>query len=101
MRDAGFARLSFAVRACYVPRSSMIREYVEAALRAARYEKVEDGTFCAEVPELRGVLAIGETLEECRHQLGEVVEEWVLVRVARGLEVPAMGAVEVKVKQAG
>lgn|SRR6266540_2441029 len=63
----------------------MIRQYLEAALRRARYDKLEDGTFYAEVPRLRGVIATGQTLEECRNQLAEVVEEWVLVRVARGL----------------
>ena len=66
----------------------MIRQYVERALRTARYDKLEDGTFYGEVPRLRGVLATGETLEECRNQLAEVVEEWVLVRVAKGLPVP-------------
>ena len=51
----------------------MIRQYVEQALRRASYDKLEDGTYCAEVPELRGVLATGRTLEECREQLAEVV----------------------------
>jgi predicted RNase H-like HicB family nuclease len=74
----------------------MIRQYVEEALKRARYDKLEDGTFCAEVPRLRGVLATGETLEECRDQLGEVVEEWVLIRVAKGLPVPPLGRIEVK-----
>ena len=79
----------------------MIRQYVEEALRNARYDRLEDGTLYGEVPKLRGVLATGETLEECRNQLGEVVEEWVLVRVARGLAVPPLGKVAVKVKKAG
>ena len=79
----------------------MIRQYVEAALRSARYDKLGDGTFYGEVPRLRGVLATGETLEECRSQLAEVVEEWVLVRVARGLAVPPLGKVFVRVKKAG
>jgi len=79
----------------------MIRQYVEEALKIARYDKLEDGTFCGEVPRLRGVLATGETLEECRSQLAEVVEEWVLVRVAKGLAVPPLGKIEVKVKRAG
>lgn len=61
----------------------MIRQYLEEALRTARYDKLEDGTFYGEVPRLRGMLATGRTLEECRNQLAEVVEEWVLVRVAK------------------
>ncbi len=79
----------------------MIREYVERALRQAQYDKLPDGTFYGEVPRLRGVLTAAETLEECRNQLAEVVEEWVLVRVAKGLPVPRLGKVEVKVKKAG
>ena len=78
----------------------MIRQYVERALRTARYDKLEDGTFYGEIPRLRGVLAAGETLEECRNQLAEVVEEWVLVRVAKGLPVPRLGKVGVRVKLA-
>jgi predicted RNase H-like HicB family nuclease len=79
----------------------MIRAYVETALRRARYDKLQDGTFCAEVPRRRDVLATDDTLEDCRDQLAEVVEEWVLVRVARGLALPPSGRIEVRVKKAG
>lgn len=78
----------------------MISRYVEAALRGARYDKLDDGTFYGEVPRLRGVLASANSLEACRDQLAEVVEEWVLVRVARGLRVPAVAGIEVRVKRA-
>ena len=78
----------------------MIRRYVEAALRVARYDKLEDGSFYGEVPRLRGVLVTAASLEACRDQLAEVVEEWVLVRVARGLRVPPMAGIEVRVKRA-
>lgn len=69
----------------------MIRKYVDEALRSSRYDKLEDGTFYGEVPRLRGVLATAETLEGCRSQLAEVVEEWVLIRVARRLPIPRLG----------
>ncbi len=35
----------------------MIREYAEKALRSARYDKLEDGTFYGEVPRLHAVFA--------------------------------------------
>ena len=58
----------------------MICEYVQAALQRARYELIEDEEpFYGEVPELPGVWATGKTLEECRQQLAEVVDGWVLV----------------------
>jgi hypothetical protein len=47
------------------------------------------------------VLATAGTLEECRNQLAKVVEEWVLVRVAKGLAVPPLGKIGVRVKKAG
>ncbi len=53
------------------------------------------------MPGLRGVIALGAGVEECREELAEVVEEWVLVRVARGLTVPKLGGVVVRVKRAG
>ncbi len=77
----------------------MITTYLDKALRRARYQQV-DGVFCATVPGLPGVIATAPTLEACRDQLAEVIEEWVLVRVARGLRVPPLGGIKVEVKKA-
>jgi predicted RNase H-like HicB family nuclease len=79
----------------------MIRAYLDAALKRARYTNLEDGSYCAEVRGLRGVIATGTTLEACRTALQEVVEEWVLVRVARGLDVPSLGSARIRVRKAG
>jgi predicted RNase H-like HicB family nuclease len=78
----------------------MILAYVQEGLAHARYEQLEDGSYIAEVPELPGVLGTGATLEACRSDLAEVIEEWVLVRVARGLPVPMIGGRGVVVKSA-
>jgi len=78
----------------------MITEYVAKALERAHYRLVDDGTFAATVRGLRGVIATGPSLEACRRDLASVVEEWVLVRVARGLPVPALGKAVVKVRRA-
>lgn len=77
----------------------MITRYVEQALRRANYRQV-DGLYCATVPGLQGIIATGATLEKCRGQLAEVVEEWVLVRIARRLPVPRIGGVTVAVRLA-
>ena len=78
----------------------MILKYIDKALRRARYTQPDPGMFCATVPGLRGVIATASTLEICRDRLAEVIEEWVLVRVARGLSVPPIGGVRVAVKKA-
>jgi predicted RNase H-like HicB family nuclease len=69
----------------------MISEHVTQALARAQYRLLEDGTFAATVRGLRGVIATGATLEGCRRELAEVIEEWVLVHVARGLSIPPSG----------
>jgi predicted RNase H-like HicB family nuclease len=75
----------------------MLVEYVEEALRRARYEIIEDEEpFYGEVRELRGVWATGKTLEECREELREVVEEWVVFRLRKGLRIPRLGSQRIK-----
>lgn len=76
----------------------MLTEYVEEALRRAHYEIIEDPDepFYGEVKELEGVWASGKSLEECRSQLKDVVEGWILLSIKKGLPIPRLGAYEVK-----
>ncbi|MBN1455213.1 MAG: type II toxin-antitoxin system HicB family antitoxin, partial [Methanomicrobia archaeon] len=63
----------------------MITEYIQAALTKARYELIEDEEpYYGEVPELVGVWATGKTLEECRKNLAEVIDGWLVVRLRKG-----------------
>ena len=78
----------------------MIQEYIQAALGQAHYELIaDDEPFYGEVPELQGVWATGKTLEACRQHLMEVIEGWILVRLARGMSIPSLGEVELKLPQ--
>jgi predicted RNase H-like HicB family nuclease len=79
----------------------MISRYLGEALHRAHYEPLEDGGYFATVRGLRGVIAQGQTLEACRSQLSEVVEGWILVRVAKGLAIPRLGRVSIRVLRAG
>lgn len=78
----------------------MISRYVAEALSRARYERLEDRSWCAVVPRLRGVIAVGPTRAACKAELAEVVEEWILVRVARKLPIPKLGGVSIQVRRA-
>jgi predicted RNase H-like HicB family nuclease len=50
----------------------VLTKYVQAAMRRAKYEILEDrGSFYGFIPELQGVWANADTLEECREQLQE------------------------------
>ena len=79
----------------------MLTAYLEAAMRSAHYELLpEDGQYYGEIPQCNGVYATAATLEECREQLREVIEEWVLFRVHRHLTLPVVAGVELAVKEA-
>ncbi|MBM4049658.1 MAG: type II toxin-antitoxin system HicB family antitoxin [Planctomycetes bacterium] len=70
----------------------MLLEYVQEALERARYELIKDEEpYYGEVPELPGVWATGKTLEECRSNLREVIEGWIIIRLQQGLSVPRLG----------
>ncbi|NPV62707.1 MAG: type II toxin-antitoxin system HicB family antitoxin [Methanotrichaceae archaeon] len=66
----------------------MFSEYIHAALELAEYDKLEDGSLVATVPGLQGVIAIGDTFEECRRDLIEVIEEWIVARLQWGYSIP-------------
>ena len=75
----------------------MLIEYIEEALKRARYEIINDEEpYYGEVPELRGVWATGKTLEECRENLKEVIEGWLIVSIKKGLPIPELGDLIVK-----
>ncbi len=74
----------------------MITEYIEAALAQATYEIIQDEEpYYGEIPALQGVWASGKTLEECRRNLAEAIEGWVLLSIAKGLPIPALGEVAI------
>ena len=67
----------------------MFQEFLFHYLYKASYEIIDGGkTYCGEIPSLRGVWATGKTLEECRSNLIEVLEGWVILRVRKNLSVP-------------
>lgn len=69
----------------------MLSEYLAAALRKARHEILaDDGSYYGEIPSFEGVYANAPTLEACREELREVLEEWVLFRVSRNLALPVV-----------
>ena len=71
----------------------MLTEYIEAAMSKAKYEIIDDEEpYYGEVPELEGVWATGKTLGECRKNLVEVIDGWLIVRLRGGLHIPPIGA---------
>ena len=79
----------------------MLTEYIRAAMKKAKYEILsDDNTYYGEIPGFEGVYANAETLEECRDELEEVLEEWIFFRVSRNLPLPVVEGIELTIREA-
>ena len=65
-------------------------DYVEMALEQAEYDKLDDETFAGRIPSCQGVVAFAKTLRECESELRSTLEDWVLVGLKLGHELPVL-----------
>ncbi|MDP2969468.1 MAG: type II toxin-antitoxin system HicB family antitoxin [Deltaproteobacteria bacterium] len=77
----------------------MLFEYIQKALEKAQYKILEDETWFAEIPGFEGVWANAKTVEECRHELMEVLEEWLILKIRDRDSIPVMEGVDIRVKE--
>ena len=78
----------------------MLTNYLEAAMRHAQYEILsDDGSYYGEIPGFEGVYAHADQLERCRQELEEVLEEWILFRISRNLDLPVVEGNELRIKE--
>jgi len=78
----------------------MFRECLAAAMKRAKYEILsDDGTYYGEIPGFQGVLANAPDLEECRNTLEEVLEEWLVFSLSRGLPIPVVEGLDLQFKE--
>jgi predicted RNase H-like HicB family nuclease len=63
---------------------NMLTEYIQAAMRQAHYEIVENGRFFGEIPQCPGSWGEGATLEEAREELRKTLESWIIVGLRHG-----------------
>jgi len=77
----------------------MIAEYISAALKMAEYKRLEDGSWFAEIPGFDGVWANGETVEICRSELSEVLEEWLILKIRDNDPLPVVNGRQIKIQE--
>lgn len=61
---------------------------IQVGMHKATYELLGDGTFYAEIPGLQGVWGNAPTLEACREDLQDALEEWILLGLQLGHTLP-------------
>ncbi len=76
----------------------MLTEYIQTAMRRARYEILDDETFYGEIPDFQGVYANAETLEDCREELRQVLEEWIVLGLRLGHALPVLEGVSLDIE---
>lgn len=78
----------------------MLTKYIQAAMHQAKYKILsDDDSFYGEIVGFQGVWANTNTLETCREELAEVLEEWILLRVSRNLPLPIVDGIELSIKE--
>jgi len=79
----------------------VLRRYLDAAMRRATYQILaDDSSYYGEIPGFAGVYANAQTLEACREELQQTLEDWLLVRIARHLELPEVDGLRLRVPEA-
>jgi predicted RNase H-like HicB family nuclease len=78
----------------------MLTQYINSAMKRAHYEILEDDkSYYGEVKECEGVYANAATLEECRRELEQTLEDWILFRVAKNLDLPKIDGIDLSVRE--
>ena len=79
----------------------MLTEYIEAAMRNAKYEILsDDNTFYGHIPGFEGVYSNADDLETCRRELKEVLEEWIMLGISRHAALPVVDGIRLVVEEA-
>ena len=68
----------------------MLSQYIERVMHHATYEKTESGKYFGSLPVTPGVWSEAENLEQCRTELREVLEEWIVLSLKRGDDLPVV-----------
>ena len=71
----------------------MLLEYLQNAMRLARYELLPDGSYYGEIPGFDGVWAQAETLEDCRNELQSALEDWLILGLRMGHSLPEVAGI--------
>lgn len=73
--------------------STMLSQFLTLKLNQAQYKLLKDGRYFGEIPGLKGVWADAKTLEQCREELREVLEEWLMIKLHSGESVRGLPVV--------
>jgi predicted RNase H-like HicB family nuclease len=78
----------------------MLTAYINAALRKAHYEILPEGEgYFGTIESLQGVWAQADTLEACREELREALEEWIVLGLQMGHPLPSIDGITLAIQE--
>ena len=72
----------------------VLSDYIDQAMSQAIYEELEDGTYGATIPPCWGAIAFGDTRRECKEELQSVLEEWIVICLRLGDDLPIVSGID-------
>ncbi len=66
----------------------MLTDFIGKKLHIAKYKLLEDKTYFGEIPDIKGIWANAKTLEDCRKELQEVLEDWLVLSIKSDKKIP-------------
>ena len=72
----------------------ILSNYISKALSKATYEKLEDESYAGRIPACPGVVAFGSSLRLCEEELQSTLEDWVLVGLKKGHDLPIIEGID-------
>ena len=72
----------------------VLTDYIDHAMAAAVYDKLDDGGFAGCVPECRSVVAFDANLTNCQTLLRSTFEDWLVLGLKLGHEIPVLSGID-------
>jgi len=77
----------------------MLVTFIQAAMEHATYEKLDTDEYYGEIPVCPGVWSEGNTLEACRRELQEVLEDWLMLKLRDGDDLPVVNGIDLNLQR--
>ena len=79
----------------------ILTDYIAAAMAAATYDKLDDGSFAGRIPTCVGVVAFGASLRACEQELHSTLEDWLLLGFKLGHSLPVIDGIDLNIRFQG
>lgn len=76
----------------------MLTDFILKKLKSAKYKLLKDGSYFGSVPGIAGVWANAKTLEACRKELQEVLEDWLVLQLRDRQKISGLKISPAKIK---